>query len=165
MGRQVRFLFSDDEVHLLEDHLRQVGAVFIPRWSTSPAIRRQPDLAPPPGSPGLHPNIIRAVDLPKARREYVPTPLAEPPMDGYWALDRESVPDLDYVRGKATRPGDAGPLDYGRLWYPTVWRQNGEWVPVEPEFASWANGILHWVRRTFRYERDAALYVGPPRTG
>ena len=158
MGRQVRFRLTDDDIARLEDHLREVGAVFIPARTKSPELAPQATLATPPGMLGLWPDIIRASDLPTARRVYQPTPLADPPADGYWRLDDKNTPVVDYLRGD---PQDA--RGYGRLHFMTDEQRGRRVVPIDPAFVAWANDILKWVRRTFRYDPDDRLYLGPPK--
>jgi hypothetical protein len=162
MGRQVRFEFGDDDVARLEDYLRSVDAAFIPRWTDSPDLAPQGDLAAPTGLRGLPPLIIRVADIDRARREWTATPLAEPPSPGHWALDRTTVPVIDYMRGTGE-----GPLGYGRLQFEVATLIGGRMVPVDPAFVRWADHILGWVRHQFRYDAGRQLYLGwdRPATG
>jgi hypothetical protein len=151
VGRQVRFVLEDRELGLLEQHLRDVGASFVPRSSETH------DLDPQPGLAGSM-YIIRAEDLRIAKREYVATPLADPPRDGYWGLARDDVPRIDYlplVRSSG----------YGRLWFDPTRFVDHQVVWADPSFVRWADGILNWVRRTFTYDPDAQLYVGSVKGG
>ena len=154
MGRQVRFVFSDDDVAQLQQHLIDVGAAFIPARSELPEIKPQADLAAPVEMAGLTSDIIRASDLARARRIWIPTPLAEPPHPGYWGLDRTSVHVIDYTRGPRQ------PLEYGRLHFDTVELRGGQLLSIDGAFIKWADEILRWVRRTFRYDRAGSYDVG-----
>ena len=158
MGRQVRFVLSDDDVSLLEGHVREVGGLFIPMRSGSPELNPRPGLEAPNEPWGWGAAIIRQVDLPTARRTYQPTPLADPPSDGYWAFDRDSAPRLDYTRGNASPPRE------GRLHFDTTRLEGGRIVPVDPEVVAWADALITWVRRTFQYNSAAQNYVGPAKT-
>jgi hypothetical protein len=156
VGRQVRFIFASAEIDLLEQHLREVGAAFVPKRSVTEGLDVQPGLAGRPGVDGSTPNIYRAVDLPLMKRQWIDTPWAEPPMDGYWGLDRDAVSYLDYL---PCVPSNG----HGRLWFATTRYVDRKTVPADPTFVAWANGILSWVRRTFTYDPGASLYRGPMR--
>ena len=152
MGRQVRFVFSAKDLADLELHLIEAGAAFIPARTQTPDLQPQADLRPPDGFLGLTPDIIRAADLPRARRRWVATPLAEPPTPGYFGLDMDSVHAIDYL--------GSGP-SYGRLHFDTSVFRDGALHPVDPTFVSWAGDILNWVRSTFTYDESQQWYVGP----
>lgn len=157
MGRQVEFLFDDADMAVLDEHLREVGAVSIPQCASSPELDPRQGLAFP-----LETNwfayIIREADLPKARRTYQPTPWAEPPSDGYWGLDREIVPTVDYMRGTADDPQRPG-----RLHFDVTRLENERIVPMDAEFVAWASGLLKWIRKTYSYDKANCLYKGPPK--
>jgi hypothetical protein len=74
----------------------------------------------------------------------------------HWILDDANTPTVDYMRGSLTDP-----VNHGRLHFMTDQVKDGQLVPMDPDFVAWADAILKWVRRTFRYDRDRDLYVGP----
>lgn len=152
MGRQVRFVFTDEDIAELELYLIASGAAFIPARTQTPDLQPQADLRSPDGFLGLTPHIIRASDLPNARRRWVATPWAEPPAPGYYGLDRGSVHAIDYMQ---SGPG------CGRLHFDTRVLRNGASHAADPTFVAWAANVLGWIRRTFTYDKANFWYVGP----
>lgn len=150
MGRQVRFLLSDEDLLVLAAHLHSVGAVFVPLRGQGPELGSTPSLT------GQQISILRDLDAQGAQRVFQPTPLAEPPAPGYWRVDEDRVPVIDFMRGSLNDP-----RAYGRLHVMTSRWVDGHEVPIDPSFLEWATAIMSWVRRTFRYDRAADLYRGP----
>ena len=155
MGRQVRFLLDDDGIAMLDQHLREVGAVSIPHHAPSRDLDAHPGI--PQTDASWFSDIIRSEDVPNARRYFQPTPWADPPSEGYWRLDTERLPTVDYMRGIPTDPQNPG-----RLHFDTTRIENEQIVPVDPAFMAWASELLRWVRKTFPYDSAAHLYTGPP---
>jgi len=146
MGRQVRFRATDADLRMLEEHLRDIGAVFVPWMASSPEVVTQPTMDPPRGW-ATDPWIVRREDLPCLTRYLVEA-------QGYWLIDDEACPVIDWDR-------DRSHPEPGRIHFSTQLRVDGEWVPAPKEFMKWADGILQWVRRRWVYDPEAMAYYGP----
>jgi hypothetical protein len=147
MGKQVRFRVDRADIEKIEEYLRAHGAKFIPWRSDAPEVIPQDSLFPVEGAVG--PLIVRDEDLPRVRRSYVDT-------QGYWLVDRESAPMIDWAPGKL----DTNPMSYGRLHFST--NRGGQSPSISlVDFIRWADSVLAWVRREFSYSKDEQLYYGP----
>ena len=142
----MRFRATDDDLKMLEEHLREIDAVFVPWMASSPKVVTQPTMDPPPGW-ATDPWIVRQEDLPCLTRYLVEA-------QGYWLIDDSACPVVDWRR-------DRSQPDPGRIHFSTQLRVDGEWVPAPAEFIAWADGILRWVRRRWVYDPVATEYYGP----
>ena len=142
----MRFRATDADLGMLEEHLRDIGAVFVPWMASSPEVVTQPTMDPPPGW-ATDPWIVRREDLPCLTRYLIEA-------QGYWLIDEAACPVVDFLR-------DRSHPDPGRLYFSTELRLSGEWVPAPVDFIAWADGILRWVRRRWVYDPAAREYYGP----
>ena len=131
---------------MLEEHLREIGAVFVPWMAPTSEVATQPNSDPPPGW-ATDPWIVRPQDLPCLTRYLVEA-------QGYWLIDQSACPVVDWRR-------DRSHTDPGRIYFSTQLRVDGQWVSAPEEFIAWADGILRWVRRRWVYDPVAMEYNGP----
>ena len=123
MGRQVRFMLDDDAISLLDQHLREVGAVSVPMRADSPDLDAHQGI--PQTDASWFSDIIRSADIRNARRTFQPTPWAVPPSEGYWRFDAETLPTVDYMRGSPIDPQQPG-----RLHFATTRLETGRSFPL-----------------------------------
>ena len=146
MGRQVRFRATDADLEMLEEHLREIGALFVPWMASTSEVATQPNMDAPPGW-ATDPWIVRAEDLGCLTRYLVEA-------QGYWLIDQFACPLVDWHR-------DRSHPEPGRIHFSTRIRIDGEWVRPPEDFMAWADGILGWVRRRWVYDPVAKEYFGP----
>jgi hypothetical protein len=94
--------------------------------------------------------LVRACDLSVVRLHHVPT-------QGYWLVDAESSPLVEYW--PYIPPG--AQVTESRLWFTKDYLAQGSFVQKNPDFVRWADGLLRFMRKRFRYDPEEMLYVGP----
>jgi hypothetical protein len=157
------------DIAAFEARVVDSGGCFLPRRNPEAIPIAHLSTADLPDWPAGCAWLVRPCDLPAVVLRHVPA-------QHYWAVDTTMAgsPVVEYgFFWQSTSMGSASLRESltsmgvreGRLWFEKYYVENDAWAEKPPDFVLWAEGILRFVRKHFRRDADADLYVGPHAAG
>jgi hypothetical protein len=148
MGRQITFRMEEDDLARFVSKLENDGVLLLPYRHRGPEIERLMRIGD--RREGLV-WLVRPSDADFVRLRHVAT-------QGYWVVDQIRSPVVEFSPGGASGEG----LKPGRLHFNAgYFDDDGNRVDFPTGFVEWADGLLAWIRKSFRRNSANGIYEGP----